>query len=155
MISPFFSEGATVVLVTDGHRPLRLEQYAGFEPVLSRRRRDVLTITPILHMFWFIGLLVLQTLSVLSDINQIRSGFLLQFRICSLYARFSASLYLSNHYTACTFALSLGSATPLRAINILLRPICAIFKYQEGRPIGRGTWIRTKIDGFGDHEPSH
>ena len=27
-----------------------LEQYAGFEPVLSRRRRDVLTITPILHV---------------------------------------------------------------------------------------------------------
>ena len=27
-----------------------LEQYAGFEPVLSRRRRDVLTITPILQI---------------------------------------------------------------------------------------------------------
>ena len=109
-----------------------MEQYKGFEPSPPVWKTGMLTIEHQYCICWFIRLLVLQTLSVLSDINQIRSGFLLQFRICSLYARFSASLYLSNHYTACTFSFCLGSATPLRHINIHLRPIRAIFNIRKG-----------------------
>ena len=51
-----------------------LEQYNGLEPSTSPWKGEMLP----LHqycIFWFIRLLMLQTFSVISDINQIRLGF--------------------------------------------------------------------------------